>query len=230
MKRVVMSAMIEPFPVEDLTAADEVWCVSGAFRHQQGLRRVFVMDELMYYPAAFADELNLLPADVAITTTRPVPELPRSRPYPLTEVLAGFGGLRYFTCTVAYMIALAIHERFDQIVLAGMYHQADSEEYLIAKSCVEFWMGIAIGRGIHVGLHGNTALCRPLPWEPPLYGYCTNESREVIHAAMAAAYRFAVQFPSKHIVHTPVEALGFEPPAPPPAQTPAAPMHQKEAA
>lgn len=88
--------------------------------------------------------------------------------YPLERVLEKTGGRRYFTCTFAYQVALAIAEGFEEIGLWGVdLDLGTMRERLVEKPCLEYWLGQAEGRGMRITLAlGGTLLQRP--W---LYGY-----------------------------------------------------------
>ena len=77
----------------------------------------------------------------------PCDELPNATPYPIEEIKAKFG--KYFTSSIAYMIALAIHEGATEIGLWGIDMLAD-EEYGGHRPCCEYLLGIAQGKGINV--------------------------------------------------------------------------------
>lgn len=70
--------------------------------------------------------------------------------YPIQRVLAA--GLRdYFACTFAYQIALAITDGFEEIGLWGVeLFRGSPRERLIERACVEYWLGVAEGRGLRV--------------------------------------------------------------------------------
>lgn len=108
------------------------------------------------------------------------PDIPSSTPYPLDEIIEDcLPGLierdenknetirKYFTSSFAYMMALAIHEKFDVIELYGI-DMENNTEYGYQKPCGEFWIGIALGRGIKVILPKESLLC-----DADLYGYET---------------------------------------------------------
>lgn len=212
-RRVILDAMIDPYPAHLMREGDECWAVSGAFRHQLGVTRVFVMDDLDYFPDGFADELNLLPKNIRVVMTKHDERVMRSEAYPIHDVLRYFHDVRYFNSTLAYMIALAVYEGFDEIVVCGAHWPEDSEEYMSALNCLNFWLGVAMGKGCKIGIHGPCVLAKSHPWEPDLYGYVTNETRHVIVAAMAATYRWAASFPLKFITHVDIDAEGDKPDA-----------------
>jgi len=86
-------------------------------------------------------------------------------------------GRRYFTCTFAFQVALAIAEGFEEIGLWGVdLDFGTPRERLVEKPCVEYWLGIAEGRGITVTLPtGATLLSRP--W---VYGYAYEDEKRQI--------------------------------------------------
>ena len=81
----------------------------------------------------------------------PAPKALRLRPDQLALV-----GRDYFACTVAYMIALALHEGFGEIALYGLPLLAN-REVVVERPCVTWWLGLAEGRGVTVtvGDHGD---------------------------------------------------------------------------
>lgn len=88
--------------------------------------------------------------------------------YPLARILEATGGRRYFTCTFAYQIALAVADGFAEISLWGVdLDLGTARERLVEKPCVEYWLGLAEGRGVKVTLPlQSTLLDRRY-----LYGY-----------------------------------------------------------
>lgn len=82
-----------------------------------------------------------------LTLGHPCAELPFAKIYPIEEIKAKFGN--YFTSTIAYMIALAIHEGASEIGLWGADMLGD-EEYAGQRPCCEYLLGMARGMGINV--------------------------------------------------------------------------------
>ena len=68
--------------------------------------------------------------------------------YPYEDVCADLG-TDYLTSEVAFMLALAIHQRYELIKVYGV-DMAHGTEYLDQRNCVEYLAGIAKGRGIEV--------------------------------------------------------------------------------
>lgn len=68
-------------------------------------------------------------------------------------------GEPYLSSSIAYEIALAIYERFEEIYLYGIDLNTESE-YAWQKPGVEFLLGVAAGRGIKVYLPDNCPLLK----------------------------------------------------------------------
>lgn len=77
-------------------------------------------------------------------------------PYPLDAVVADMGRC-YFECSMAYMIALAIHERVSRIGLWGI-HLTTSDEYVNQRTNIAWLIGLAEGRGIEVEISPGAPL------------------------------------------------------------------------
>ena len=92
---------------------------------------------------------------VPVFMQRPVAGIPASTAYPKAEVLREFGP--YFACPESWMVALAIHERFEKIHL-----YAGPE----GRGC-EFFLGICQGLGIEYYVPPSSGLLRV----EKLYGY-----------------------------------------------------------
>jgi hypothetical protein len=100
-------------------------------------------------------------------------KVPDCQEYPLDKMIAEFFGkvrkgdekIKYFTSTFAFMAAMAISEGFERIEIYG-FEMAGGDEYVPQKACAEFWIGLAIGRGIEIYLPDKSQLL----WGP-LYGY-----------------------------------------------------------
>lgn len=80
-------------------------------------------------------------------------EIPLSEAFPVDECVRQFGA-PYFTNTICYMIAHALMNGAKEIELFGV-NQASSSEYFYEKAGVEYWLGIANGRGVKVTINGD---------------------------------------------------------------------------
>lgn len=92
------------------------------------------------------------------------PIIPQSVQYPIEDITKRFG--RYFTSSVAYMIALAIREGAKEIGLYGMTMGCD-DEYSIQKPCLEYLIGYARGMGIQVTIPKDSMLL----YTQQMYGF-----------------------------------------------------------
>lgn len=92
--------------------------------------------------------------------------------YPLKEVTEFFGGFQYFNTSVAYAVALAIFLGAEDIGLYGIDFTWPGEKNKAeeGRSCVEFWLGIAIERGIVISIPGTSTLLDTYNTRE-LYGY-----------------------------------------------------------
>lgn len=128
-----------------------------------------------------------------------IPEVPSGVRYPFEEVcdtllpglirLVGDDEVRmkYFTSSVAFMMALAIYEGFDQIELYGVDMDSDTE-WGYQKPCGEFWMGYALGRGIKVIIPEVSQLCTA-----PVYGY-----EQVPYIDKVLVNKFIIKYQERH--------------------------------
>ena len=89
--------------------------------------------------------------------------IPKALDYPIDEVIEEFG--RYFTSSVAYMLAVAIMEKPNQIKLYGVDFMTDMEVYTHQRSALEYLIGHAKGRGIDVWVPDASPILKA-----PLYG------------------------------------------------------------
>ena len=62
----------------------------------------------------------------------------------------------YFSCTVTYMIALAVYEWFDRIELYGI--DLSEPQYLNQRPCIEYHIGFARAKGIEVQIPKKSAI------------------------------------------------------------------------
>jgi hypothetical protein len=83
--------------------------------------------------------------------------IPHATVYPLQDVMSTCGD--YFSSSVAYMLALAIHEGAQEIALYGVTMEAD-DEYGFQRPNCEYLIGLARGRGIKVHIPEQSSLCK----------------------------------------------------------------------
>lgn len=98
--------------------------------------------------------------------------------YPFREIVEEFG-TDYFSSTVAYAVALAVHRGATEIDLYGVTLEVDSE-YRDQKPCVEYWLGFARGKGLKVAVYGEHATIFKTP-DGKVYGYAINQGEAKWH-------------------------------------------------
>lgn len=93
--------------------------------------------------------------------------LPNSKKYPLEEISKSLP-IFYLENTIAYMMALAIHEKVDVIGLWGV-HMRGQHEYEEERPSITYLTGLAQGRGIEVYIPPGNPLFASV-WEQGRYG------------------------------------------------------------
>ncbi len=107
--------------------------------------------------------------NIPLYTSHPHPKYPNQVIYPFDRVSAALGGITYFNTSVAYAIALAMAEGFNEIGLFGCdfsypdVHMAES-----GRANCEFLMGIGTQRGIRFAVAQSSTLmdmyCKQQPY------------------------------------------------------------------
>jgi len=92
------------------------------------------------------------------------PDIPCAVTYPWQLMLNEFGD--YFTNSISWEIALAIHEGFEAIHIYGV-DMAQDEEYQNQRPSCEYFIGLARGGGIDVYVPAKSDLCKTM-WLYPL--------------------------------------------------------------
>jgi len=107
-----------------------------------------------------------------------LPEVPASVRYPLEDITAQFG--RYFTNSISWMIALAIHEGAEDIGIYGV-DMATGSEYGDQRPSCEYFLGLALGTGIRIHVPPQSELLKA----GFLYGF-EDEKQDAFTAKMRA--------------------------------------------
>jgi hypothetical protein len=170
--------------------AQEVWTLNNAYKYDDlpaNITRWYEMhDDWQLYSDTQDDKHDDFlrsehPFDIVMMRDRSA-DYPSCIVYPLKDAIAA--GRRYFTNTIAYMIAHAILDGYERIELYGV-DMASTTEYAYQKACTEYWIGIAEGRGIEVYAPEISELCNA-----PLYGYDTDAHNVGIDAIRAQAEHY----------------------------------------
>lgn len=85
-------------------------------------------------------------------------DAPTSKRYPF-EAVADSIGQAYCNSSIAYAMALAIHERAREIAIYGV-DMDGSDEYAYQRPNMEYLIGFARAQGIRVHIPKESALCR----------------------------------------------------------------------
>jgi len=159
---------------------DETWTVN-AFGDVFCADRIFHMDDVRIQQIR-AEGGNEQVANMLawmkehpgpIYTSRAHPDYPGLVEFPLEDVINSTGGVPYFNSTPAYMIGLALHLKVRKMSLYGLdYAFNDKYRAERGRSCIEYWLGRAIERGIEVAL-SPTAWLFDQNRTDKLYGYDT---------------------------------------------------------
>jgi hypothetical protein len=104
--------------------------------------------------------------------------IPCSREYPLEEVkskyfIPAMGDKIFITCTVSYMLVLAISQGYKKITLLGIDEAIDGE-YKDEMPSVLYWLGVAFGKGIEVNISSHSPLLKGYY----MYGYEEKEKNK----------------------------------------------------
>lgn len=164
----------------------EVWAVGKMLMlnpSPKKVDRLFNMDDidhlLMIRRGVFSRDAYIKAINerrVPFYSVRTYEDIPQSVEYPLREVVEKVK-VPYFENSIAYMIALAIVEGYEQIDLYGVA-QMGAHEYVKERGCVEYWLGVAAGLGLAVGIHTHSLLLRGT--SEYMYGYM--QTREELKA------------------------------------------------
>jgi len=158
---------------------DEVWAInsmSGVIYHD----KCFMMDP----PSRFLDSPNAgkqtdIMADrlkvklgVPIFSCTLDKRCPDVVEFPLQEVIQKTG-YAYLNNTVAYSFAYAIAQEVSELHLYGIDFTHKAINFAEAgRACCEFWLAIAISKGIKVNIaHNSSLLDMNVPEDQKLYGY-----------------------------------------------------------
>lgn len=130
----------------------EIWGSNVIYRDHAADRLFFSHDIRTHF---FNDDINLFEnlnkLEVPIYTTGVYGPLKKSAQIPVLAIMEEFQ-TGFFLNVIAYMIATAIMQKPKSIDLYGvdMRPDAGGETYTNEKGSVEFWCGVAIGRGIPI--------------------------------------------------------------------------------
>lgn len=92
--------------------------------------------------------------------------------YPINEVIAQLGS-KYFTSSIAYMIAYALYSGAKEINIFGVDMEHETE-YAYQRPCLAYWLGYAKAMNVNIKI---SSLVDKVPYK---YGYDTAEQKDFI--------------------------------------------------
>ena len=190
MRTVIICGMIGPYRHPKNGA--EIWGVNKTYLHQPNIDRLYFMDPIDLMEANFIESVNNLGCD--IFARREHPELPKCQRYPFEEIVKNLG-LSYFTSTMTYMIAHALYEGVDKLIMHRLHCYPESSEYFHQKAALDFWCGYAMGRGVQLCISDDSKVCRPHPWQSSRYGYESQENLGIATTALAGTVDGIMKMP-----------------------------------
>ncbi len=157
------SRMLAPFDDPEWS----IWIMNQLYRHVPRADRHFdIHHNWDEHVVEGTDHVGwLTAAQIPIYMVNRLPQFSNSVTLPIDRLIA-LNGKDYFSSSIAYMIALAIADGFTHIHIYGV-DLIVGDEWDYQKPNAEFWIGVASGRGIFVGIPPQSALTKQT-WR---YGY-----------------------------------------------------------
>ena len=152
----------------------KIWSVNNLYKFIPHTDRIFQMHsraslEQEHHEVPSKEHLEFLQqTQIPVYMQQHYEDIPASVPYPLKEMVEEFGIPRfssdtqkdaYFTNSISFMLALAIYEGFEDIGVYGV-DMAVLLEYGEQRPSCEYYIGIAVGRGIRVILPTESDLLK----------------------------------------------------------------------
>lgn len=140
----------------------ELWGLPWHRGYAVRMHRLFEMHDMKHwetkahkvYTPAYLKQLG----EVDVPLYMQEAYLPNATAYPLDEVSESIGA-HYFNSSLGYMVALAIHEKAEEIGVFGVDLVAP-DEYGYQKPNMEYLIGVARGKGIKVTIPQSSGLCK----------------------------------------------------------------------
>lgn len=158
---------------------DETWAINsmgGVIKHDL----LFHMDDCRVHESMakrdpdgnIAGMMEWLKDHPKFMTSKKYPDYPGAIEFPLEKVI-NYLGTTYYNSTVAYAVAYAIYIGVQKIGLYGCdYSYKDQHKAESGRGCVEFLLGMAVSRGIHIEVAENSTLFDAcVPDSQRFYGY-----------------------------------------------------------
>jgi len=140
----------------------EYWGCNSVYKARE-IDRLFIMRNL--YVTQFNKDKEILKnineKDFPVYTLGEYREIKNNIRYPMEEMIKEYG-IAHFLTSISYMLALAISQKPKNLFLLGIDMEFGVKiEYLRdEKGCIEYWLGVAVGRGININLAQESTLMR----------------------------------------------------------------------
>jgi hypothetical protein len=151
---------------------EEIWGINTMYRNRK-VDRIFIMhdlrEDILLMDKDFIHNANQVGCPVYTAGDYPV--FNNNLPDPVEKIIQEFK-VCFFLNVICYMVAIAVLENVKKISLFGCDMRTDAgEEYRVnEKGAVEFWLGVAIGRGIEVVMPEESYLLKRMMTSSS-YGY-----------------------------------------------------------
>jgi hypothetical protein len=174
----------------------EVWGVNTGYRQaiqmKGKLDKVFIAHRGQEYdfaddPIFNFDEFNLLVGvGIEIVSLFDVKEITKITRYPFEEIVKKFDTM-YFSDTIAYMIAYALHYntkyrkdgtlKLKEPMRIRMYgvDMHTKDEYATERGGIEYFIGVAKTLGVDFWIHPDSSVCKTTTLQP--YGFFTLDKK-----------------------------------------------------
>lgn len=149
--------------------AFEIWGLNQLYRYMRRYDRWFEIHQRSVFMADIVRDtdyvgwLQRTPVPIYMNETHQ--DMPMSVRYPIETIIEAFGR-DYFTSSIAFEVALAMFEGFEEIHVYGV-DLIVGDEYFYQKACLEWWLGLAKGMGIATYIPKESALLK----QSHRYGY-----------------------------------------------------------
>ena len=176
----------------------ETWGVNGTYTIAKRLDKLFMTDEPSEVDACWYDMARVLKTDT--TLVFPI-EYDRFKDlglpieiYPIDKIIGRFR-TRFFSNTIAYMLAYALYYDYEKIWMFGI-DMMTSGSYIQEKGGVEFWMGIAAGMSTERLSQGKSPIeifntrgsATGKTWNGKMYGYYGLQEEEMLKEHLMAPW------------------------------------------
>lgn len=148
----------------------EIWCLNEMYKVAPEIKnfrasRWFEIHDLTTASKNTKEHQSFLQTvTVPLYVQKKYEHLPNAIPFPFEEIFAwmadkGFGGSKYFTNTISYLIMFAAMSGFKEISVYGVDMSTDSE-YMHQKASAEYMIGLCEGMGIKVYIPPSSELLK----------------------------------------------------------------------